>query len=69
MKQYSLADELIRPLLRVAMPWAPRLHVPGNTARGVRCRFNDKENVPGDYRERHAVGILSLKGIVPVAEW
>lgn len=42
MKQYPLADELVRPGLGVAMPWMPRLHGPVGTVRVV-ARCNNRE--------------------------
>jgi hypothetical protein len=34
-KPYPLIDEIIRPLLRVGMPRAPRLNAPGGTVHVV----------------------------------
>jgi len=42
MKSYPLADELVRPVLRVGMPRAPRLVAPGGTVHVV-ARCNNRE--------------------------
>ena len=42
MKPYLLVDDLLRPLLRVAMPRAARLYAPGGTALVV-ARCNHRE--------------------------
>ena len=41
-KSYPLADELVRPVLRVGMPRAPRLVAPGGTVHVV-ARCNNRE--------------------------
>ncbi len=42
MKSYPLVDDLLRPVLRVAMPRAPRLSAPGGTVHVV-ARCNNRE--------------------------
>jgi putative transposase len=42
MKAYPLVDELVRPVLRVGMPRAPRLVTPGSTVHVV-ARCNNRE--------------------------
>ncbi len=42
MKPYPLVEDLLRPLLRVAMPRAPRLSAPGGTVHVV-ARCNNRE--------------------------
>ena len=42
MKPYPLVDDLLRPILRVAMPRAPRLKAPGGTVHVV-ARCNNQE--------------------------
>ena len=42
MKPYPLADELLRPVSRVAMPRPPRLQAPGGTVHVVaRCNYQE----------------------------
>jgi hypothetical protein len=51
MKPYSLAEERLRPVLRVAMPRPARLQAPGGTAHVV-ARFNNREfcfTTPADF--------------------
>jgi hypothetical protein len=45
-KPYPLVDDLLRPLLRVGMPRAGRLYVPGATVHVV-ARCNNREFVSG----------------------
>ena len=42
MKPYPLVDDLLRPILRVAMPRAGRLYAPGGTVHVV-ARCNNRE--------------------------
>ena len=51
MKPYPLGDDLLRPLLRVAMPRAGRLYAPGGTVHVV-ARCNNREfyfTTPADF--------------------
>ncbi len=51
MKPYPLGDDLLRPLLRVAMPRAGRLYAPGGTVHMV-ARCNNREfyfTTPADF--------------------
>ena len=51
MKPYPVGDDLLRPLLRVAMPRAGRLYAPGGTVHVV-ARCNNREfyfTTPADF--------------------
>ncbi len=48
MKPYTLGDDLLRPLLRVAMPRAGRLYAPGGTVHMV-ARCNNRKRGPGRF--------------------
>ena len=53
MGKYPTAEELVRPVLRVAMPRPPRLHAPGATVHVV-ARCNNHEfyiNAPEDFKQ------------------
>ena len=53
MKPYPLVDEIIRPVLRVGMPRAPRLNAPGGTVHVVaRWRAQRAVGSPA-FLERH----------------
>jgi hypothetical protein len=52
-KPYPLVDEIIRPVLRVGMPRAPRLNAPGGTVH-VAARWSSQRAVGGPaFLERH----------------
>jgi len=59
---YALAQDLLRPVLRVAMPWAMRVHAPGGTVHVV-ARCNNREcsfTTPADF----AVLLAHLRALV-----
>jgi len=52
MKPYPLVDDLLRPILRVAMPRAGRLYAPGGTVHVVaRCNNREAEGCPVPFRD------------------